>query len=128
MCAQHRLSWIAKDARATLGLHGWRCEIGARAAVAQAAALVSVAFAVSVNHGAYSDVNLFLTVEASVLFVTVVLLIARAEPRKFIGFLLHAVAFMLVLGISLLALGDVFVLIACYLFLNKSIEIHPCGR
>ena len=91
-------------------------------------ALVSVAFAVSVNHGAYSDVNLFLTVEASVLFVTVVLLIARAEPRKFIGFLLHAVAFMLVFGVSLVALGGVFALINCYLFLNKAIEIHPYAQ
>lgn len=128
MCAQHRLPWIAKDARSALGLHGWRCEIGARAAVAQAAALVSVAFAVSVNHGAYSDANLFLAAVASVLLVTAVFLIAQAEPRKFIGVLLHAVAFMLVLGISLLALGGVFALIACYLFLNKTIEIHPYGR
>ena len=128
MCAQHRLSWIAKNARSALGLYGWRREIGARAAAAQTVALVSVAFVVSVNHGAYSDVNLFLTVEASVLFVTVVLLIAREEPRKLIGVLLHAVAFMLVLGVSLVALGGVFVLIACYLFLNKTIEIHPYGR
>lgn len=85
MCAQHRLSWIAKNARSALGLYGWRREIGVRAAAAQTVALVSVAFVVSVNHGAYSDVNLFLTVEASVLFVTVVLLIAREEPRNFIG-------------------------------------------
>lgn len=96
--------------------------------MAQAAALVSVAFAVLVNHGVYNDVNLFLAAVASVLLVTVVLLIARAEPRKLIGVLLHAVAFMLVLGVSLVALGGVFALIACYLFLNKTIEIRPYGR
>ena len=128
MRAQHRLSWIAKDARATLRLYAWRCEIGARAAAVQTVALVSVAFAVSTNYGAYSDVNLSLAAGASVLFATAVFLIARAEPRKLIGTLLHAVAFMLVLGVSLVALGGVFALIACYIFLNKTIEIHPYGR
>ena len=53
--------------------------------MAQAAALVSVAFAVSVNHGVYNDANLFLAAVASVLLVTAVFLIARAEPRKLIA-------------------------------------------
>lgn len=66
--------------------------------MAQAAALVSVAFAVSVNHGVYNDVNLFLAAVASVLLVTAVFLIAREEPRNFIGVCFMALHLCLCLG------------------------------